>query len=157
MSNVFPTAFAFRGRIGRASYWLLNIFCGFALFVSSVSVALTANYTNASPVNVFAAAVAIVGVFIFLASCVAFFGTGVRRLHDRGKSGLWIILYYPVYVVLFNLMLFIQMDDRSFDARVIAAICIAAAITVWSIIDLAVLKGKPADNRYGPVVDADAT
>jgi uncharacterized membrane protein YhaH (DUF805 family) len=61
-----------------------------ALFGSSVSVALTANHTNASPVNV----IAIVGAVFFLVMCMVLFGTGVCRLRDRGKSGFWIILYY---------------------------------------------------------------
>src|SRR3979490_11300 len=94
MFDVFSAAFAFRGRIGRGSYWGLTILCMLALFGSSVSVALTANYTNAPPVNVIAVAVAIVGAVFFLVMCIVLFGTGVCRLRDRGKSGFWIILYY---------------------------------------------------------------
>src|SRR4030088_748022 len=87
MFDVFSAAFAFRGRIGRGSYWGLTILCMLALFGSSVSVALTANYTNATPVNVIAVVVAIVGAVFFLVMCIVLFGTVVCRLRDRGKSG----------------------------------------------------------------------
>src|SRR5260370_19198088 len=100
MFNVFSTALAFKGRIGRASYWGLTSLCMLALFASSLSVALTANYTSAPPVNVIAVVVALVGVLIFFVMSMVLFGTGVCRLHDLGKSGFWIVLYYPVPFIL---------------------------------------------------------
>ena len=152
MFDTFSNAFAFRGRIGRAAYWGLTSLCMLALVASSLSVALTANYTSAPPVNVIAVVVAIVGCVIFLVMSIALFGTGVCRLNDRGKSGFWIVLYYAVYPVPFFLV-----DDGRFDAAAIALISIALAIMVWSIVDLGILKGRPADNLHGPVADAAAT
>jgi uncharacterized membrane protein YhaH (DUF805 family) len=138
MSDVF----AFKGRMSRARYWGLTSLCMLALFASSLSVALTANYTSAPPVNVVAVVVAIVGVVIFFAMCVALFGVGGRRLHDRGKSALWIILYYAVPFI----MAVLGVDPES---QGVALDCIALAIVVWAIIDLGILEGKAAD--YGPV------
>ena len=144
MSDVF----AFKGRMSRARYWGLTSLCMLALFASSLSVALTANYTSAPPVKV-AVVVAIVGVVIFFAMCVALLGIGVRRLHDRGKSCFWIILYYLVPFILAVLAI----DP---EGQGIALNCIALAIMVWSIIDLGILKGKPADNLDGPAPVAEA-
>jgi uncharacterized membrane protein YhaH (DUF805 family) len=140
MFDVFSAAFAFKGRIGRASYWGLTSLCMLALFAGSLSVALTANYTSAAPVNVIAAGVAIVGAVFFLVMCIALFGTGVCRLHDHGKSGFWIILYYLVPFILAVLAI----DP---EGQGIALNCIALAIMVWSIIDLGILKGKPPQWR----------
>jgi uncharacterized membrane protein YhaH (DUF805 family) len=142
MFNVFSTALAFKGRIGRASYWGLTSLCMLALFASSLSVALTANYTSAPPVNVIAVVVAIVGVLIFFVMSMVLFGTGVCRLHDRGKSGFWIVLYYPVPFILAVLAI-------APEAQGIALNCIALAILGWAIIDLGILKAQPADNVYG--------
>ena len=86
----------FKGRIDRGRYWSLTGLCALALIVALYSVVITANQTSAPPANVLATVVAIAGVLLFLAACVASLGIGVWRLHDRGKSGFWIILYYPV-------------------------------------------------------------
>jgi uncharacterized membrane protein YhaH (DUF805 family) len=82
--------------------------------------------------------------------CVALVDVGVRRLHDRGRSGFWILLYYPAYLAV-PLSLF---DPDPVGAVRIALFCVALAIMVWSVIDLGLLKGKPADDRDGPVAEA---
>jgi uncharacterized membrane protein YhaH (DUF805 family) len=126
----------FKGRIGRDRYWRLTVLCGLASIVALFFVAITANQTSRSPVNVLAAVVAIAGVFIFVAACVALFVVGIWRLHDRGKSGFWIILYYPVPLIL--ALLAIHPDRQGTVPE-----CIALAILVWAIIDLGILEGKP--------------
>jgi uncharacterized membrane protein YhaH (DUF805 family) len=126
----------FKGRIGRARYWGLTSLCALALIVALYSVVVTANQTSAPPVNVLAAVVAIAGVLLFFATCVASLGIGVWRLHDRRKSGFWIILYYPLPVILALLA-----NDP--EGQHIALDCIALAIMGWAIIDLGILKGRP--------------
>jgi uncharacterized membrane protein YhaH (DUF805 family) len=78
--------------------------------------------------------VAIAGVLLFFATWIAAFGIGVWRLHDRGKSGFWIILYYPAPVIL--ALLAINPDGQG-----VVSNCIALAILVWAIIDLGILEG----------------
>src|ERR1700716_3981753 len=125
MFDVFSAAFAFRGRRGRGSYWGLTILCMLALFGSSVSVALTANYTNATPVNVIAVVVAI-------------FGTVFCRLCDRGKAGFWIILYYLAPFALALLAIDPDGQRESLD-------WVALAVLGWAIIDLGILEGKAVE------------
>jgi uncharacterized membrane protein YhaH (DUF805 family) len=138
MFEVFSAAFAFRGRIGRGSYWGLTSLCMLALFGSSVSVALTANYTNATPVNVIAVAVAIVGAVFFLVMCIVLFGIGLCRLRDRGKSGFWIIPYYLAPFVLALLAIDPDGQRESLD-------WVALPVLGWAIIDLGILEGKAAE------------
>jgi uncharacterized membrane protein YhaH (DUF805 family) len=126
----------FKGRIDRGRYWSLTGLCALALIVALYSVVVTANQTSASPVNVLATVVAIAGVLLFLATCVASLGIGVWRLHDRGKSGFWIILYYPVPFI----MALLAIDP---EGQGVVLNCIALAILVWAIIDLGILKGRP--------------
>lgn len=138
MFDVFSSALAFRGRIGRGSYWGLTGFCMLGLFGSAVSVALTANHTNASPVNVVAIAFAIVGAIFFLVMCMVLFGTGVCRLRDRGKSGFWIM---PYYLMPFALAL-LAMDP---DGQRGYLDWVAVAILGWAMIDLGMLTAaEPA-------------
>ena len=125
----------FKGGIGRARYWGLTGLCMLAFITAYFSVLLTVNYTTARPVNYVAAGVAILGAFLFLATCVALLGIGIWRLHDRGKSGFWIILYYAVPFV----MAFLAIDP---EGQGMMLNCIALAIAVWAIIDLGILKGQ---------------
>jgi uncharacterized membrane protein YhaH (DUF805 family) len=125
-----------KGRIDRGRYWSLTGLCALALIVALCSVVLTANQTSAPPVNVLATAVAIAGVLLFFATCVASLGIGVWRLHDRGKSGFWIILYYPVPFI----MALLAIDP---EGQGVVLNCIALAILLWATIDLGILKGRP--------------
>jgi uncharacterized membrane protein YhaH (DUF805 family) len=128
----------FKGRIGRGRYWSLTGLCALALIVALYSVVITANQTSTRPVNVLATVVAIAGVLLFFATCVASLGIGVWRLHDRVKSGFWIILYYPAPVILALLAI----DPEGLH---IALDCIALAISTWAIIDLGILEGRAAE------------
>jgi uncharacterized membrane protein YhaH (DUF805 family) len=142
--------FSFWGRIGRARYWGLSGLCLLTLIGSSIAVALTANATNATPVNVPAAVVAIAGFFLCWAMLMALVGLGVRRLHDRGRSGFWIVPYYAVYPP----VAFILFDGDWFGPLGTALFCLAASVMLWSIIDLGFLKGKAAADQDRTVAEA---
>lgn len=134
MSDVF----SFKGRIGRARYWGLTSLCMLALIVAYFSIILSIKSTSAG-LGVISAIVAIMGIVIFFATCVALLGVGVRRLNDRGKSSLWIILYYPVPFIL----AIAAMDP---DGQRNVLDWVALAILVWAITDLGILEGKAAES-----------
>ncbi len=122
----------FKGRTGRARFWSLTGVCGLAFIAGLLAVVLTANQTSSRPVNVPATIVAIAGTFIFVTACVALFVVGIWRLHARGKSGFWIILYYAVPAIL----ALVSIDQTGPEL-------VALAIVVWAMIDLGVLD-EPA-------------
>jgi uncharacterized membrane protein YhaH (DUF805 family) len=65
----------------------------------------------------------------------------VRRLHDIGRTGFWVIAYY------FALVLFVAFLNESSDAQWLAlpfGLCLAIFF-YWLI-----TKGTPGPNRYGP-------
>lgn len=119
----------FKGRTGRARYWGLTGICSAAVIAGLFGVVGTVTQTSHSPVNVPATIVAIAGALLFVTACVALFIVGIWRLHDRGKSGFWIILYYPVPLIVALLA----------DSSNTALYLIALAILVWGIIDLGIL------------------
>ncbi|CAN5505627.1 hypothetical protein BH11PSE4_BH11PSE4_06600 [soil metagenome] len=123
----------FQGRIGRDRFWRLTGLCGLAFCVAFFSIALTINHSNIA-----ALVLVVFAVFLFFATCVALLGAGVRRLHDRGKSGFWIILYYVVPAVL----VVASMDP---NGQRDALFYIALAILAWAVIDLGVREGKPVE------------
>jgi uncharacterized membrane protein YhaH (DUF805 family) len=126
MSDVF----SFQGGISRARYWGLTGLCVLAFVVAYFSIILAIKYTSAR-LDFVSAVTAIVGVVLFFAACVALLGAGVRRLHARGRSGFWIILYYAVPAILALLAI-----DPEGKGTVSAAF--ALAILVWVIVDLGV-------------------
>ncbi len=127
----------FKGRIGRARFWGLTGICILAFIAAFYAVVVTANQTSRAPANVPATIAAIAGVFVFVAACVAVFVVGIWRLHDRGKSGFWIILYYATPFIL----VLLAIDP---EGQRIMLDCIALAISIWAIIDLGILEaGEP--------------
>lgn len=64
-------------KIGRAQYLGLTGFCALAIVGGFYAVVATANETSRAPVNVSATVLAIAGVLVLVAACVALFVVGV--------------------------------------------------------------------------------
>jgi uncharacterized membrane protein YhaH (DUF805 family) len=122
-----------KGRVGRSRYWIWSGLCVLAAIVGLSLVVGTVNQTNQSPVNVLATVATIAGALMFVAACVALVVIGVWRLHDRGKTGFWILLYYAVPSVLALMAIGPQTDGILLNGP-------ALAILAWAIIDLGVLE-----------------
>lgn len=104
--TLWQTLFGLNGRIGRSTFWLLVIAVGLLdlAFASLVSDWIHAQYFNGAiplrPDGHFVGAgfgvlvVAVLSLWILLS-------LGVKRAHDRGRSGWWLLIgLIPVYGVL---------------------------------------------------------
>jgi uncharacterized membrane protein YhaH (DUF805 family) len=71
--------------------------------------------------------------------------TSVKRLHDRNKSGWWLLPFF-VLPGLYN-----QFENRLPDsyAMVVPALVIFI-LMIWGFIEMVCLRGTPATNRFGP-------
>src|SRR5207244_10023273 len=93
-----------------------------------------------------------VGLVIFVSGIFV----AIKRLHDRDKSGWWLLLFYIAPSVLFGLGAVIWIigiaADASGAATGIAFVFFAAgfALSVWAFIELGCLRGTVGPNRYGP-------
>ena len=101
--------FSFSGRINRQPYWLIGIAIGVA------SGAMSGVAATVLPESV--AMVGFMGVSI--ASLWISLALGVKRAHDRGRSGLFLLL---LFVPLLNL---------------------------WPMVELLFLPGTPGENKFG--------
>jgi uncharacterized membrane protein YhaH (DUF805 family) len=127
---------SFDGRINRAKFWLaMLIFVGFGIAVGIVSGILMAIsfYVGIA----FYAIAAIIGL-------IAGVAVGVKRLHDRGKSGLWLVLFYLVPIALQAIALFSGSETIG-----TLLYLIASAISIWMIVELGCLRGTVGPNKYG--------
>ncbi len=119
--------FSFQGRLRRRDYWLCSIGLGVVWMILNSIVGMMlppVHVANAGAVALNMAAFSamstgtLIVLVLLLWPCIAI---GVKRCHDRDKTGLWLL---------------------------IGLIPIIGAI--WLFIDLAILDGTPGPNKYGP-------
>ncbi len=149
MREFLKSWFSFRGRIGRGRYLILTLLYSLVWVLGSV-VLITLAVLNDHPPDdattngtivgfVLSSVVAAILAFVFVLGLAS---TGVRRLHDRGKSGYWLLFYY----------LLPSMLSRNAGLDPVGLIlCFAAAgISIWVIVDLGFLRGEAGSNAFGP-------
>jgi uncharacterized membrane protein YhaH (DUF805 family) len=160
--------FSFDGRIDRAQYWL-SLLLTLVLLVAAFAVGATLHgildwlvgldvlrgEVHSPPflrkivgeahgppvmVAVFMAA-ALVNTWIALA-------VGAKRLHDRDRSGWWIVLFYFAPALL-------NMTGNALGGMSALTLGLGGvAIWVWGFVELGCLKGSDGPNRYGPAPNA---
>jgi uncharacterized membrane protein YhaH (DUF805 family) len=157
--------FSFQGRINRGKYWLagLVIVCWmifFAFIYLCVAVPFGASRAFSSNVNdifrlidpatwrplaradIPALIVHGIGTPLFL---WVFLATSVKRLHDRDKSGWWMVPFFALPG------LYTQFQDRLSDSYFLVPISIAVfVLLVWGGVELYFLKGTRSSNLFGP-------
>lgn len=125
----------FSGRMRRSHYWLLNIFLGIlslCLTIAALFAAESAGATGTILWTVTRVMLVLVVAWLSLAAIV-------RRLHDLGLPGSWILISIPVnFVVTIGL----GADDASFPVRQV--------ITAVLVLLVGLLDGSVGPNRFGP-------
>jgi uncharacterized membrane protein YhaH (DUF805 family) len=140
--------FSFQGRINRGKYWLaVLIYC--AVWTSFVAVAL-ARLGGIDLDNLLSIAGAglmlwVITFILFIAVTWSSIAVGVKRLHDRDKSGWWILLFWLGPSVLGGW----PASAPSMGAGLILSLA-AAVIAIWGFVELGCLRGMPGPNQYGP-------
>ncbi|MBC7906251.1 MAG: DUF805 domain-containing protein [Rhodospirillaceae bacterium] len=113
-----PFLFSFKGRVGRSHYWLrfaLPVF--FASFVAGFIDGFIGGFMDASGGDTWPPVFTILFSLALLWPSLA---VGIKRWHDRDKSGWWIL---------------------------ISLIPLVGAI--WTLVECGFLKGTTGDNRFG--------
>ena len=179
-SNQF--LFGFHGRINRAKYWYASlasqISCGvflwilafllaaifgdhvksirfdlYLMFGDPPSLPLHAGFAGTGPAPALVPLLfSALGTPIFVAAMWFLTAATVKRLHDRNRSGWWMI---PFFVVppLFN-----RFDDLLGDSWAVVLLGHAVnALCLWGFIEMLFLRGTSGPNRFGadPLTPAD--
>ena len=165
--------FSFEGRINRAKFWLsLPILLGWMFFivwvmwlimitgllttkgahgqaVINVSIGTDeimtllgrAYHLSLSPRDIVSLIGNVFGMTVLMWICLA---TSVKRLHDRDRSGWWIVLF-------FGAPGFNTIQDWLGDSIFVYPIAVAPLILgIWGFIELGFLRGTGRTNRFGP-------
>jgi len=75
----------------------------------------------------------------------AYLATSIKRLHDRDRSGWWVVPFF-VFPGLYS-----QFQDRLPDSYIVFAFALVAfVLIIWGFVEIYCLKGTRWTNRFGP-------
>ena len=138
--------FSFHGRLNRAKYWLGFLVGAVISAVCVVTLAVLLNglrmgiYGESGGIMAVVALMVIVLIVIFCSSLALAF----KRLHDRNKSGVWLLLFWLAPSVLNAIGQSMANGAGAFVALV------GAALAIWGLVEIGFLKGTTGPNDYGP-------
>ena len=120
----------------------------FDIFSNPLSFPFGASFNNAGPTST-ATLIPLLfyagGTPIFVVSMWFLAATTIKRLHDRNKSGWWIVPFFIVSNLLSKI------GDRLGDSNVaVFLVLIAFVLNLWAVAELLFLKGTSGPNRFGP-------
>jgi uncharacterized membrane protein YhaH (DUF805 family) len=143
--------FSFRGRINRAKYWLATlIYIGaWLLFGLVVSIVMTGVRATAADALTGAGLILVALGIIFLVGGIwSGFAVAIKRLHDREKSGWWLLLFW-VAPGLLNAIAGSWANGGGMAFPILIGL-VGIAISIWGFVEIACLKGTTGPNSYGP-------
>jgi uncharacterized membrane protein YhaH (DUF805 family) len=135
--------FSPNGRINRAKYWLFVV-VSIAVLIILVAVLTVVGMVRLNQGAFPAGALIIFGIVYLLLLIVGIF-VGIKRLHDRDKSGWWLVVFYLVPMLL-------SWTSAILSRNGIGALfgLASLAISIWAFVELGCLRGTVGPNRYGP-------
>ena len=142
MEELFEFLFGASGRINRAKYWRsVLIYIGGGLMTAVIL------FTAAG----IAAPLFVVMVVVVLIPWVLWgFSFTTRRLHDRGKSAWWLLVFYLVPGALGQLANTAWFGGAAGLVLHYILALAAFALTIWGFVEIGCLRGTAGSNTYGP-------
>jgi uncharacterized membrane protein YhaH (DUF805 family) len=151
--------FSFRGRIGRARFWLyfaivapLYLVLVVAFWVYALSI--PGAYENGGPTPFPTDPLGILGAIVFFlvlaVTTLAGAAITVKRLHDRDKAWWWLVIFVVAPDVLLFLAEVLAQSELLNDVAAFAIEFAALAIATWGSVELGMLRGTAGANRFGP-------
>jgi uncharacterized membrane protein YhaH (DUF805 family) len=141
--------FGFDGRINRAKCWramLLNSVC-LLIFILVVPLNLGGSFGNADPKwgapLLIALLLGTLGPAIII-STWCFAAIAIKRLHDRDRSGWWMVVFFIVPPLLDKLWDWLDSPTAAFFVSLLGA-----ALSVWAFVEIFCLRGTRGPNLFG--------
>jgi uncharacterized membrane protein YhaH (DUF805 family) len=135
LNQLWHLFFEFHCRIGRKQY-LLGLL---AIIVTMVALFELFGRSGIQPPVLKTAA-----IFVLIVLFAPWLAISVKRLHDRDRSGWWIVPFYFVPKWLD------QFSDKTEEGTTLwwAAIAVAVILGIWGFIEMVCLPGTSGQNRY---------
>ena len=146
----FKRYFEFSGRSSRSELWwffLLTTLSGFLLQIISVATFDPWSYSSYRFIDVI---ILLWTLFTFIPQI----SVQVRRLHDLNRTGLWLLLFYGLYLIgvmisLFGVFLAGMGEFGGFGLMLVLCLVIFIGTPIWQIVWYC-LSPVDQDNRFGP-------
>jgi uncharacterized membrane protein YhaH (DUF805 family) len=136
--------FSFRGRAGRVPFWL--VWLTWVVFIQAIDYAWDAGIGAILFASYGTVTAIAVRVLIAVPALVSGLAVSVRRLHDRDKSAWWLVPYGAVPLAIGPLTLTLLPIDY---VTLMTALIASTALSLWAIVDLALMPGTRGPNRHG--------
>ena len=152
--------FSFKGRINRKPWWLASLGAGFTASLLSAILEALARSSGETIVNPVTHQFEPTGIFglaislIALANAWIAFALSVKRLHDRDRTGWWLL--WQLLIILLAVFLAVvafavpKEQGAVWYALAGAAVLVAFIISVWLFVQIGFLRGTQGPNRFGP-------
>lgn len=157
--------FGFQGRINRAKLWLfllvvivievvyftmISMMFGMTIFTAMMAGGGHAGAALAGGASILI--FALISCAIFIVILIAAIAVTVKRLHDRDKSAIWLLVFWLLPAVLNMIGIASSPGEASGGRGAVALICGLASlgIAIWAFVELYCLRGTVGDNRFGP-------
>jgi len=161
MTGTIPQLlFSFKGRIQRLYWWITSLVVSVAAGMASQSLEFWAQEMGGGAIDTetgmfepsgsFAVGLGVIVIFNMWIN----FAVGAKRLHDRDRSGWWLVL--PTLTLLLAIVWLIfglaEPEAERVKWFVFAGVAgvVGAGLGIWLLIELGFLKGTPGPNRFGP-------
>ena len=153
MGSLTTLLFTYTGRINRAKYWLalaiylaitvLLIAIGLIMFGNSI-LAIGDEETDDIVVGLLSRGIGftLIVLVVYIPMVISGFMVGIKRLHDRDKSGWWLLVFYVLPGAL-------NAIGETLAAGWIFSLA-SFAVSIWALVELGFLRGTVGPNRYGP-------
>ena len=138
--------FSPRGRINRAKYWLFALVGGAILvvLVGVVAVAFAGFIHDPRGGAGFPIGAIVIIAIVYLFFLIVSIFVGIKRLHDRDKSGWWLLVFYLGPAILSGIS-----EVLSRNGIGILFALASLGISIWAFVELGCLRGTIGPNRYG--------
>ena len=140
--------FSFQGRTSRSAYWHIQLLI--ALLSAAIIGLVMFLITRGSPQWLSALGFTPILALIWISAA-----TVVRRMHDRGRSGWWAVVYFvaPLLLVATGVWLEISGMTIAYPAASSGSLILflaAAGLNGWAQLDIGFLRGSRTANEFGP-------
>ena len=135
--------FSYQGRINRAKFWLAVLVFVVAGIVAAILGAISGSDALGQLLT------GVVNLVCFVSGIFV----AIKRLHDRDRSGWWLLLFYiaPSVLLTIGIIWAIAAIVGNSSGSTGFLISLAGfAIGVWGFVELGCLRGTVGPNQYGP-------
>jgi uncharacterized membrane protein YhaH (DUF805 family) len=158
--NLTKLLFSFKGRIRRLHWWIAALAVGAVSGALTTILELAAKASGSAMIDPETHAIEPTGLFGIALLAVGFanswinFALCVKRLHDRDRTGWWLVVQSLVLIlaVIVTVIAIALSKEQPTGWYVVAGIVglIALISSVWLFVEIGFLRGTQGPNRFGP-------